>query len=195
MNLLYCIQYQHYNTEQCALCHCISTHIELFSIANSSKCCSIYGLHVSNECTPYPYYICAVCLHTDFSHCVVYILRATSSSPTLLQPRAVSPGVGAVLQPHKASRRPHSHSSGPGLIPSFPDLFQVHYCSFVGLCVRNVRMHMQICVCVRMYGHTCSNIRCVLPACIRFCIQPALVGINLLLLLQVVQITCALYRT
>ena len=68
-------------------------------------------------------------------------------------------------------------------------------CSFVGLCVRNVRMHMQNCVCVRMYGHTCSNVRCVLPACIRFCIQPALVGINLLLLLQVVQITCALYRT
>ena len=104
-----------------------------------------------------------------FSLCVVYILRATSSSPTLLQPRAVSPGVGAVLQPHKASRRPHSHSSGPGLIPSFQDLFQVHYtmyctlgCSFVGLCVRNVRMHMQNCVCVRMYGHTCSNIRCVL---------------------------------
>ena len=91
------------------------------------------------------------------------VLRATSSSPTLLQPRAVSPGVGAVLQPHKASRRPHSHSSGPGLIPSFPDLFQVHYtmyctlgCSFVGLCVRNVRMHMQNCVCVRMYGHTCT---------------------------------------
>ena len=23
-----------------------------------------YGLHVSNECTPYPYYICAVCLVT-----------------------------------------------------------------------------------------------------------------------------------
>ena len=100
-----------------------------------------------------------------FSLCVVYILRATSSSPTLLQPRAVSPGVGAVLQsPHKASRRPHSHSSGPGLIPSFPDLFQVHYmyctlgCSFVGLCVRNVRTHMQNCVCVYVhtYGHTCT---------------------------------------
>ena len=126
-------------------------------------------------------------VHYDFSLCVVYILRATSSSPTLLQPRAVSPGVGAVLQPHKAYQRPHSHSSGPGLIPSFPDLFQVHYtmyctlgCSFVGLCVRNVRTHMQNCVCVRMYGHTCSNIRCVLPACIRFCIQPALVDINFL---------------
>ena len=138
--------------------------------------------------------------------CCVVLLRATSSSPTLLQPRAVSPGVGAVLQPHKASRRPHSHSSGPGLIPSFPDLFQVHYmyctlgCSFVGLCVRNVRMHMQNCVCVRMYGHTCSNIRCVLPACIRFCIQPCQCTCRhqfsaLLLLLQVVQITCALYRT
>ena len=98
------------------------------------------------------HHILTMCSLFSYVH-NVYILRATSSSPTLLQPRAVSPGVGAVLQPHKASRRPHSHSSGPGLIPSFPDLFQVHYCSFVGLCVRNVRMHMQNCVCVRMDTH------------------------------------------
>ena len=110
--------------------------------------------------------LCAVCLVTYtmiFSLCVVYILRATSSSPTLLQPRAVSPGVGAVLQPHKASRRPHSHSSGPGLIPSFPDLFQVHYTMYCTLgCSDNSSSMHNIIACER------SGVECARAVCMKY---------------------------
>ena len=99
------------------LSNVLSTHIELFSNDNLSKCCSIYGLHVANECTPYPYYICAVCLHTDFSHCVVY------SGPRPAPPPSFNPE-----QCRQELVQFYSHTRPPGdpiLIPVVQDSFPV----------------------------------------------------------------------
>ena len=136
MNLLYCVQYQHYNTEQCALYHCISTHIELFSIDNSSKCCSIYGLHVSNECTPNPYYS-AVCLVT---YATISLIVLCYSGPRPAPPPSFNPE-----QCRLELVQFYSHTRPPGdpiLIPVVQDSFPVSQ-----TCSRYIRLFVCGSVC------------------------------------------------